>query len=214
MPRRAARCAVTSESPWRARITADDYERHMAATGQPQAIADLLAELFLERAPLKGARVWFAGAGTGQLFDYFPPTTLAAYRVTCTDINPEYLDRLAGRIACTTTIDDIESPGPRDPVDLAIVTLVLEHVRWRLAVKTLCGAAARIFVVIQQDPPALVARPLEGTMAALRETPGRLLNRDELTAEFARYDFALTHESTRTVRDGKTMVALDLSCPR
>ena len=36
---------------WAGHITAEDYERHMAATGQPQANADLLAELFRDSPP-------------------------------------------------------------------------------------------------------------------------------------------------------------------
>jgi hypothetical protein len=62
---------------WAGHITADDYERHMAATGQPQANADLLAELFRDVPPAPGARILFAGAGTGQYFDYFPPAAQA-----------------------------------------------------------------------------------------------------------------------------------------
>jgi Methyltransferase domain len=207
-------CGVTDDSPWRARITADDYERHMASTGQPQAIADLLAEFFRERAPAKRASVWFAGAGTGQLFDYLPTETLAGYSVACTDINPAYLERLAARIACTTAIEDIEFPAKRGRYDLAIVTLVLEHVAWRRAVATLCGAAARVFVVIQQDPIGVIERPLPGTMATLHESPGRLLDRAELIAEFTAHGFDLAHVSEREVRDGKKMVGLDFKYPR
>ena len=55
---------------WAGHITADDYERQMAATGQPQANGDLLAELFRDVPPAPGSRILFAGAGTGQYFDY------------------------------------------------------------------------------------------------------------------------------------------------
>ena len=99
-----------SESPWRADITAEDYERHMAGTGQPQANADLLAELFRERPPAPGADVLFAGAGTGQIFDDFPVEVLEPYTVTCTDINADFLRRLVERFPCKIAVDDIECP--------------------------------------------------------------------------------------------------------
>ena len=51
---------------WAGHITADDYERHMAATGQPQANADLLAELFRDAPPTPGARILFAGENRGE----------------------------------------------------------------------------------------------------------------------------------------------------
>ena len=201
------------ESPWRTCITADDYEHHMAATGQPQANGDLLAELFRDHPPAPDAAVLFAGAGTGQIFDYFPPAALAQYRVTCSDINAAYLERLPVRFPCAVAIDDIESPALmvalRRPFDLAIVILVLEHVDWRRAVAGMCGAATRVFVVIQENPEGLVARPLAGTMAVLQELPASLVDRVELIAEFAGRAFQLAGTSTRAVRDGKKMVALD-----
>jgi hypothetical protein len=198
-----------SESPWRSFITAGDYERHMAATGQLQANGDLLAELFREHPPAPGAAVLFAGAGTGQIFDYFPTAALAQYRVTCSDINPAYLERLAARFSCDVAIDDIQSPSLRGPFDLAIVILVLEHVDWRRAVAGMCGAAARVFVIVQENPEGLPARPLAGTMAVLQDLPPSLVDRAELIAEFAGRGFDLARVSTRAVRDGKKMVALD-----
>ena len=98
---------------WAGHITADDYERQMAATGQPQANGDLLAELFRDVPPAPGSRILFAGAGTGQYFDYFPPAALGHYRPIFTDLNPRFLDRLAPRFTCQTLVDDIEAPnGP------------------------------------------------------------------------------------------------------
>jgi hypothetical protein len=197
------------ESPWRTCITADDYERHMAATGQPQANGDLLAEAFREHPPPPGAAVVFAGAGTGQIFESFPPAALAPYRVTCSDINRAYLERLRARLPCDLAIDDIEFSSLKGPFDLAIVILVLEHVDWRRAVAGVCDAAARVFVVIQENPEGLASRPLAGTMAALQDLPASLLDRRDLIAQFERHAFDLARLSTRTVRDGKKMVALD-----
>jgi hypothetical protein len=194
------------DSPWRSYITAEDYERHMAATGQPQANGDLLAELFRDHAPASGAAVLFAGAGTGQVFDHFPAAALAPYRVTCADINAVYLERLTARLACATALDDIESPALTGPFDLAIVILVLEHVDWRRAVAGLCRIAARVFAIIQEDPPGLIPRTLAGTMAAVN---ARLIDRAELIAGFHAQNFRLARTSIRDVRDGKKMAGLD-----
>ena len=194
---------------WAGHITADDYERHMAATGQPQANADLLAELFREVPPAPGARILFAGAGTGQYFDYFPPAALEPYRAIFTDLNPLFLDRLAARTACQTLVDDIEASRVEGPFDLAIVILVLEHVDWRRAVAELCRIAARVLAIIQENPAGLTERPLPGTLAALRDLPTQLVDRGELIAEFGGRGVELARTSCRAVRDGKKMVGLD-----
>ena len=83
---------------WQELITIEDYERHMAAVGQVQANASLLQELFLDYAPRVGARILFAGAGTGQYLDYLPANRLGRYRTTFADINASYVARLAGRL--------------------------------------------------------------------------------------------------------------------
>ena len=199
---------------WAGHITADDYERHMAATGQPQANADLLGELFRDVPPAPGARILFAGAGTGQYFDYFPPASLGSYRPIFTDLNPTFLDRLAARCIamrrpCQTLVDDIEAPLVEGPFDLAIVILVLEHVEWRRAVAELCRLAARVFAIVQENPAGLTERPLPGTLAALGDLPTQLVDRGEMIAEFDGRGFELARTSCRAVRDGKKMVGLD-----
>jgi len=199
---------------WAGHITADDYERHMASTGQPEANADLLAELFRETPPAPGARILFAGAGTGQYFDYFPPAALAPYRPIFTDLNPLYLDRLRTRIVCQTLVDDIEAPRVEGSFDLAVVILVLEHVEWRLAVAELCRMAARVFAIVQENPASMIERPLPGTLAALGNLPTQLVDRGELIAEFDGQGFELARTSCRAVRDGKKMVGLDFRCRR
>ena len=120
-----------------------------------------------------------------------------AYRVTCTDINPAYLERLAARFPCATAIDDIECPALPGPFDLAIVILVLEHVDWRRAVAGLCGPRRRVFAVIQQESGRPGRAAAGGNMAVLDEHPTRLVDRDQLIAEFAARSFELTRTATR-----------------
>ena len=63
---------------WANLIRAEDYEAHMAAVGQAQANAHLVADYFLQAPLLPGARILFLGAGTGQVFDYVSPAFLPA----------------------------------------------------------------------------------------------------------------------------------------
>jgi hypothetical protein len=202
---------------WSSHIQAMDYDVHMAAVGQAQANADLLAELFRDHPPPAGSRVHIAGAGTGQYFDYFPPDRLAPYRMTFTDINPLFLARFQTRWpmkAEAIGVDDIEAPTQPGPYDLTIAILVLEHIDWRRAITAMCARTARAFVVIQEDPPEPLVRPLPGSMAILREALPHLVSRDELIEAFRAEGFELSRTSTRDVPDGKRMIGLDFTGPR
>jgi 2-polyprenyl-3-methyl-5-hydroxy-6-metoxy-1,4-benzoquinol methylase len=129
---------------WTKLIGIDDYEAHMALTGQAQANAELVAELFDSCPPTHGAAILFAGAGTGQLFEYVSPLLLRPFRTTFSDINPEYLRLLASRISnfqeisFETALDDVENSQLAPGFELVIAVLVLEHVDWRKAIRTIC----------------------------------------------------------------------------
>jgi hypothetical protein len=197
---------------WSSHIEAADYEQHMAAVGQAQANADLMAELFRERPPGPGSRVHIAGAGTGQYFDYFPPASLAAYQVLLTDISPKFLAVLRGRtqgMPFAMQVDDIEAPACPGPFDLTIAVLVLEHVSWRSAVEGICARTERAFMVIQEDAPEPVLRTLPGTLAILREARPHLIPRGELIEAFRGHGFVLDRITSRDVPDGKRMAGLD-----
>jgi len=200
---------------WTSIIQPDDYEAHMAANGQAQANADLVRELFLITPPPPEAAILFAGAGTGQMFDYIDPGILRPYRTTFTDINPTYLERLTARlrpheVTFETLVDDVECPRVSGYFDLVIAVLVLEHVDWPSAVASLCRlSTGRIFVVIQEDPPNLEARPAVGTMNVLREFHARLVDRVELESVFDQHGFRVHCISSRQVVDSKKMVAIE-----
>jgi hypothetical protein len=197
---------------WRDHIRIEDYERHMAANGQAQANASLLEDLFVNQAPPLGARVLFAGAGAGQCFDYLPPNLLGRYRATFADINAGYLERLACRLTgvdFATVVDDIEHSRLPGPFDLAIVVLVLEHCDWLKAVDCLTRQSARAFTVIQQNPAIPPPQRLEGTLAALEESPPVLIDPAALTAAFEARGFHRHRTASRDVTGGKSMLALD-----
>jgi hypothetical protein len=200
---------------WTAIIQPADYEAHMAANGQAQANADLVRDLLLIAPPSPGVPILFAGAGTGQMFDYIDAGILRPYRATFTDINPTYLERLSSRLeshglAFETMVDDVEQSRVPGYFDLVIAVLVLEHVDWRDAVASLCGLATwRVFVVIQENPPQLESRPALGTMNILREIHSHPIDRDELVPTFEKHSFRVHSISSREAADSKKMVALE-----
>src|SRR5512146_694737 len=169
---------------WICTIRAADYDAHMAAVGQAQANAEIVAELFRDRPPRPDARVLFAGAGTGQMFDYVSAEILRPFVTTFADINPEFLDQVRNRLAgfpelrFDTALDDLE--GSRLPPGFAMViaVLVLEHLDWRKAVASMCALSTeRVFVVLQENPPELrrvLSRPPVGSMEVFQRLGPRL----------------------------------------
>lgn len=203
---------------WTRIIQADDIDAHLHATGQARANAVLVAGTLagVER----GARVLFAGAGTGQMFDYVPASLLTGLEVIFTDINPRYLAKLEVRLAGTgltyqTVIDDIEAPALRGPFDAVLAVLVLEHVEWRSALRTIAGWAPRaVHLIIQRNPPEMVSavtpgRELPGSLAEFARTAHPiLLDEGEVRAAMARLGFRAEATRERAVADGKAMVGL------
>ena len=117
------------------------------------------ANAFLLRDLLEGVagRVLIAGAGTGQMFPYLPADFLAACQVTCSDVNPVFLERLRERFACQTVVDDIEDSRLLPGFAAIAVVLVLEHVDWRRALDSLVRLQPEQLVLIVQRNPADVA---------------------------------------------------------
>jgi SAM-dependent methyltransferase len=205
---------MTLREAWTRFVTAEDYEQHMAAVGQAQANASLVTELLDAAAPPAGSRVLIAGAGTGQIFEYCPPALFGRFRLTCSDLNPAFLERLRSRCPCTTAVDDIEDSRLDPGFSLIVVVLVLEHVDWREALASLARLRPeRIAIVIQRNPEGpLPHREHVGTMRLFgKEVEPKLLDARELVAELARLGFGLLVESERPVLDGKTMVGLLVS---
>src|SRR5205814_5551746 len=121
-------------------VSAADYDAHMAAVGQAEANAHLVERLLAHHPP-PGPRVVFAGAGTGQMFDYVSPDVLRPFEVTFTDIGAALLARLGERLRAAApdwsahreVVDDVEDTRLERPVDALVLAPVLEHVDWRKA---------------------------------------------------------------------------------
>jgi hypothetical protein len=194
---------------WTEEISGQDYEAHMARVGQAQANAELVRSV-LEKWPPRGPRLLFAGAGTGQMFEYTGPGFLEPYEVLFTDIRASFLDRLKERLPdADVRVDDLEDTQLEGPFGGVVVVLVLEHIDWRKGVASLTRLrAARYYIVIQENPPTPVAPRLEGTMAALRDAHAFLVPEHELIEAMSRELRFLIGRESRDVMDGKKMIAL------
>jgi hypothetical protein len=209
---------------WTTIIQAKDYETHMAAVGQAQANAELVAEYLAAQPPPAGALLLFLGAGTGQMFEFVSPTILLLYQTTFGDINASYLECLGKRLRgvkglrYTTVVDDVEKTRLTPGFHTVLAVLLLEHVDWRGAVSTIASLAGlRAFVVIQENPATLATaiattREITGTMKIFTEVHPALIPRHELTAEFARHGFKPSYSAEKIVPDNKKMLAFGFSC--
>ena len=196
---------------WSRFVAAEDYETHMAAIGQAQANASLVAELLAAAAPPPASRILIAGAGTGQMFDYCAPELFRGCTLVCSDINPAFLEKLRARRECHTVVDDIEDSRLEPGFSVIIVVLVLEHVEWRKALASLARLRpGHVLVVIQRNPEgALPYRERIGTMRLFgSEVEPNLIQLTALVEEFDRLGFRLKLQRKRAVADGKAMVGL------
>ncbi len=204
---------------WAEIINPVDYETHMAAIGQAEANAYLIKDL-IEAHPLQPtARLLFAGAGTGQMFDYVSPEFLADYQVTFTDIRAEFLEHLRARIDCNalgfeTLVDDVECPRV-DKADAAALVLVLEHVDWPKALTALTRIGVeRFYLIIQVNPAGMQdavapTRVLPRSLAQVsQEAKPELLYPDQLEGFMIRLGFSVELRVPIPVADGKTMLGL------
>jgi hypothetical protein len=214
-------CAVPSDAlrrAWSEQVAPDDYETHMAAIGQAEANAGLIRSLIVTHPMFDGAQLLFAGAGTGQMFDYVSPDFLTSYRVTFTDIREEFLRRIEMRLADSEgyrfVVDDVENSQMHD-VDAAAFVLVLEHVHWRKAIQHLinCGVQC-LYIIVQVNPPGLENavspnRVLPPSMAAVPpEAKPELVDSAELTTFLTNRNYRLVESIDVPVPDGKLMRGL------
>jgi hypothetical protein len=205
---------------WITVIRPEDYDAHMALVGQAQANAKLVVDWLRSNPPKSDSSILFAGAGTGQMFDFFSAEFLSPYRLTFTDINGDYLKCLESRmknkaqLRFRTLVDDIERSQLPAGFALTVAVLVLEPVEWRLAVASLCRLSVdSVFVVIQENPPQLTtvvseSQSIVGTMRVFREVHPMLVNREELVQEFDHHGFGMVYSREQNVLYEKKMVGL------
>ena len=205
---------------WTEIVTPGDYEEHMARVGQAQAGADLTGHLLETASPCRGARVIFAGAGTGQMLDFLDASRLRPFRLVFTDLNARFLKSLKRRLAqldlpAEVIEDDFEntalSPGP----DLLIATLLLENIDWRRGVETISALRpAACGIIIQENPPEMKSAITPGRVLppSLAEAASQahpvLVPYDQLVAAFAARGYEQVDTSSRDVADGKRLISV------
>ena len=205
---------------WTEIVTPADYEEHMARIGQAQAGADLTRHLLETASPCRGARVVFAGVGTGQMLDFLDVSRLRPFRLVFTDLNARFLESLKRRLAqldlpAEVAEDDFENtalaPGP----DLLIATLLLENIDWRRGVETISALRpAACGIIIQENPPEMKSaitpgRALPPSMAeAASQAHPVLVPYAQLVAAFVAHAYQQVDTSSRDVADGKRLVSV------
>jgi len=207
--------ALPLRDVWTTALLPEDYEAHMAAIGQAQANAEHVRDFLLHCTPPPGARVLIAGAGTGQMFDYVPPSIFAGVSPVFSDINPRFLACLRARYPAAACVsDDLERSSLRGPFHAACAVLVLEHIDWQTGLDTLASLAPRhLFLVVQRNPPDIStavspSRRLPGSMQVFAETHPILRDPAGIAAHLRTRGYELRGQWPRPVADGKTMLGL------
>ncbi|MGH9653644.1 MAG: class I SAM-dependent methyltransferase, partial [Bryobacteraceae bacterium] len=200
--------------------TGEDYDEHMATVGQAQAAAALTAELIRDAELPAGSRLVVAGAGTGHMFDFLSPDLFQPFELICTDLNPNFLARLRGRllkqdIRAFIFADDIERTALPEGPDFLLAVLLLEQIDWRKGVEAITALRpAACGIVIQENPAGMASavtpgRAIPASMAAaFEEAQPKLVPGGELLSAFDVRGYRCTGIRTREVADGKRLVSM------
>ena len=153
------------------------------------------------------------------MFDFLSAEQVRPEEMVFSDWNPRFLEELRGRLERTgrrpgeTVVDNIEQTGLVGPYSNVAITLVLEHVEWRLALRSLVRwGAERVLLVIQENPANLASavtpgRTVPGTMNVFRERAvPHLIPVEELTAAMGEAGFRRERIETAVVSDEKKML--------
>jgi hypothetical protein len=212
---------------WAEIIDPADYDSHMAAIGQAEANAKLIRALIEDQPMDPGSKLLFAGAGTGQMFDYVAHDFLSPYEVTFTDIREAFLDQLRSRLGATgfrIVVDDVEDPQVGS-IDGAVLVLVLEHVGWQKALDALIDLGShRFYLIVQINPPGMTTavapnRVLPPSLACVSaDAKPSLIDLAALARFMEERAFSVSFRRDVEVADGKTMCGLvfsgDITSPK
>lgn len=205
---------------WCEIVTVSDYEAHMAAIGQAQAAAELTAWLIHTAAVRASGRITFAGAGTGQMFDFLDSGVLRPYRLTFSDLNPVFLACLRERLSRhgldgDVVEDDIEQTRLESGADLLIATLLLEHIDWRRGAEAFARLQpAACGIIVQENPPEMTSAVTPGRVVPESLARGmeagqpKLVPKGELITAMESRGYRYRAEEIRSVADRKRLVAL------
>ena len=202
------------QDAWATDVTAEDYEQHMENTGQAHANAELSGQLLGRFAR---GRLLIAGAGPGQMLEHGP--RLDRFHLTFTDVNARFLERVRKRLAerglaAETVLDDLTASQLVQPFDVALLVLVLEHIDWRRALRSLARLAPDWLIIIQRNPAGMATAVTPGVLppgsmrAFATEHAPHLVDEGLLTAAALELGYRVRQREERPVRDGKAMIGL------
>jgi len=202
---------------WMKIITSEDYDKHMAATGEAAANSKIIKKMFKDY-PLRGKRLLIPGCGTGQMFDYISPKDLgSSIELALTDINPTFLEKTRERIEKFTGTnykiiqDDIESTKLNGKYDGILIVLVLHNVSWEKSLKSLAGLNPKQLYIIEMEQDLSLRligeRKIPETIKKYGEyVKIKLIPREELIRYIHGMGFKLKKLYETKVLDNKTMV--------
>jgi ubiquinone/menaquinone biosynthesis C-methylase UbiE len=199
------------DNPW-LRIPADDYEAHMSAVGQSQALDDAFSRVYGERRP---ARLAVLGCSTGRDFEQVDPTVTEV--VVGVDINSGYLELARRRAAALgprlhlVCADVLEAKLPSAPYDLVHAALLLEYVEPASLLGRIFGwlSPGGACSLITQEPVVGVAAVSRTGYESLQGLSGHMSLRSAHEVAALAADAGLELVSTRVVSvlNGKRLVS-------
>jgi SAM-dependent methyltransferase len=201
---------------WTEIVTPEDYDKHMAATGEASANSEMVRQMFQDY-PLRGSRLLIPGCGTGQMFDYITPDVFGSgTQLTLTDINPTFLERTRKRLrkfrgTYEVMTDDIEDTKLTGEYGGILIVLVLHNVSWVKSLESMFRLTPRQLYIIEQEQDLskrkTAKRKIPESMRRYEETVKiELIPREEIINFISGKGYDLRRLYETKVPDNKTMV--------
>lgn len=207
-------------NPWRD-IPESDYVGHMSspAVGQRAVLGHLLGEIVRKTSP---EAILIIGASTGNGLEHVDPARTR--RVTCVDINANYLATLAQRLEGaafeidTRPADIADCHFGRESFDLIHAALVFEYIAWPLLMPRVASwlkPGGALNIVLQRPSaltPAVTPTPFKSLLGL--EAIFRFVEPQAVVAEAQRADLCLAHRRDVPLPGDKMFTVLQLERPR
>jgi len=204
-------------------VLPSDLDQHLQNIGQAQENGRLVSEMLGSLSMQLGTKTLVPGAGTGQMLDFCSIAVLSRFKITFTEINQLFLDRLRSKISAFSELDaqvmhdDIEATNLDGPFEVVLGVLLLEHIDWEKGLRNILTLSPRhILFIVQQNG-------IDGSLVTTnRETPWsiqkfseiakpQLVDIEKLTAWLGARGYELVKRVYADVPNAKKMVGLTYS---
>ncbi len=205
---------------WTQIVSAEDLDRHMADNGQAEAIANIFFKMFQSVPVAKDSLLLFAGAGTGQIFDYISPEKFFDFNLLFSDLSNQFLLALQKRLKSFPSLrwkwvqDDIENTVLSQTLDGVFVSMVLQHVEWEKAIHSIARLQPnKIYIIEQRNDrgghAVTKSRDLAPSIKKFSEVANpTLVTESKLTEKLKELGFVKSLYLERSVQDDKTLFGL------